>query len=54
MARDGKKSVYLDAEAVDALKAEIDKWFYYKWIRLNSMSQIIIALLNEKNEKDSN
>jgi hypothetical protein len=25
MARDGKKSVYLDAEAVDALKAEIDK-----------------------------
>lgn len=43
--RTWKKSVYLDSEAVDSLKLLVKEWFYYNWIKLNSMSQIIMALV---------
>lgn len=49
--REGKKSLYIESEAVDMLKKAIDEWFYYKWIRLVTISQVIVALLNEYNEK---
>ncbi len=43
-----KKSVYLDSEAVDALKKLVKEWYYYNWIRLNSMSQVVLALIKER------
>ncbi len=51
MARPGKKSLYLDAEVVDLLKEEIAHWFFYKWLKLNTMSQVIMALFNEYKER---
>lgn len=49
--REGKKSLYLEAEAVDMLKEAINEWFYYKGIKLVTISQIVVALLNDYNEK---
>ena len=49
--RDWKKSVYLDAEAVDSLKSVIKQGFYYNWIKLSTMSQVILGLIKEHNTK---
>ena len=51
MARDWKKSVYLDEEAVDQLKDLVKNWFTFNWIKLNTMSQVILALIQEHKNK---
>lgn len=48
--REWKSSIYLDAEAVNAFKKAVKDGFYYNWIRLTSISQVMIALLNEHNK----
>ena len=50
MAREWRKSVYLEAKAVDDLKELIQNWYEYHWIRLNNMSQVITALIKEHKE----
>lgn len=45
--REGRKSVYLEANAVDTLKELINEGFDFHWVRLNNMSQVIIALIKE-------
>ena len=50
MAREGRKSVYLEAKAVDDLKDLITEWYEFHWIRLNNMSQVITALIREHKE----
>lgn len=47
MSRPGKKTVYLDSNAVDNLKTLLKEWYYHDWIKLNTMSQLIIALILE-------
>ncbi len=52
--REWKKSLYIDWNAVDMLKELIEEGFYYKWIKLITIWQVITALVNEYKENKKN